>query len=253
MGPREQPSLELAEKVLPTPLLKALRRLFAQRLDGCMLVGGTALAGFYAGHRRSDDLDLFTAGGTSQTAAVLAVRGLEGMGARIEVRQNSGSYFRALCALEGHDFTVDVSAAPAAFRAGRSVTLEGGLAVADLDLLLVLKAAALLSRASEKDLYDLRWILARRPKMTIAGLLASAAVFDAGADAENLLISLTGTELDEESCGFGLKGASKERIFLEVCDFKAGLVRGLRALAKKGPPSPIADLVKRARRLKGDA
>ncbi|TPW21445.1 MAG: Uncharacterized protein FD126_676 [Elusimicrobia bacterium] len=253
MGVGEKPSLELAKKVLPAPLLKALRFLFAQRLEGCMLVGGTALAGFYAGHRRSDDLDLFTEGGTSQTAAVLAARSLEGLGARVDVRQDSGSYFRAHCALEGNGFTVDVSAAPAAFRAGRFVALEGGLALAELDLLLVLKGAALLSRCSEKDLYDLRWLLARRPKMTIADLLAAAAAFDAGADAENMLISLTGTGLDKESCGFGLKGASKEKIFREISHFKSALVRGLRALAKNGPPSPIADLVKRARRLKGDA
>ena len=246
-----RPSLDLAKKVLPAPLLKALRRMFEQRLDGCMLVGGTALAGFYAGHRRSDDLDVFTQGGTSQTAAVLAARSLESLGARVDVRQNSESYFRARCALDGHDFTVDVSAAPPAFRAGRSVALAGGLAVADLDLLLVLKAAALLSRCSEKDLYDLRWILAHRPAITMAQLVASAASFDAGADAEGLLVSLTGTGLSEESCGFGLKGASKERVFREVSAFKAALVRGLRTLAKNGPPSPIADFVKRARRLAG--
>lgn len=253
MGTREQPSLALAEKVLPAPLLKALRQLFARRLSGCMLVGGTALAGFYAGHRRSDDLDLFTEGGASQTAAVLAVRALEGIGSRVEVRQDSDVYFRARCALEGHDFTVDVSAAPSAFRAGGTVMLEGGLVVADFELLLALKAAALLSRCSEKDLYDLLWILGRRPKMTLAEVLASAAAFDAGADAEGMLISLTGTQLDKESCGFGLKGATKGRIFLEVSRFKAGLVRGLRKLAKSGPPSPIAPLVERARRLKGKA
>ncbi|MBI5596827.1 MAG: hypothetical protein HY928_12110 [Elusimicrobia bacterium] len=241
----------MARKVLPAPLLKALRRLFAQRLKGCMLVGGTALAGFYAGHRRSDDLDLFTEGGASQTAAVLAVRSLEGIGARVEVRQDSESYFRARCTLDGHDFTADVSAAPAAFRAGRGVALQGGLMVADLELLLVLKAAALLSRCSEKDLYDLCWILGRRPKTTLSELIASAAAFDAGADAEGLLISLTGTALDKESCGFGLKGASKAEVYRQITRFKSGLVRGLRALAKKGPASPIAGLVERARRLKG--
>ena len=60
--------------MLPFPLLQALRHVFAQGLNDCVLVGGTALAGFYAGHRRSDDLDLFTGSATAFTQAVLAVR-----------------------------------------------------------------------------------------------------------------------------------------------------------------------------------
>lgn len=249
MGTGERPSIELAKRVLPAALLKALRHVFAQRLEGCMLVGGTALAGFYAGHRRSDDLDLFTANPTSQSAAVLAARSLELIGAVVEVRQTSNVYFRVRCRLDGHVFTVDISLAPAAFEAGGSVGLEGGIVVADLDLLLTLKAAALLSRCSEKDLYDLMWILERRSAMTLADVVASASTFDAGAVPEGFLISLTGTGLDKESCGFGLKGASKGTVFREVSRFKAGLVRGLRVLAKKGPPSPISELVKRARGL----
>ena len=35
-----------------------------------MLVGGTALAGFYAGHRRSDDLDLFVGSPAAQAGIV---------------------------------------------------------------------------------------------------------------------------------------------------------------------------------------
>ena len=73
MAMGDQPDLSLARRVLPAPLLRALQHVFAQGLSGCMLVGGTALAGFYAGHRRSDDLDLFTETGEDQSAAVLAV------------------------------------------------------------------------------------------------------------------------------------------------------------------------------------
>ena len=55
-----QPDSSLAAQILPPPLYRALTHLSAQDLNGVMLVGGTALAGYYAGHRRSDDLDLFT-------------------------------------------------------------------------------------------------------------------------------------------------------------------------------------------------
>ncbi|MCY4483524.1 MAG: hypothetical protein OXC12_11650 [Spirochaetaceae bacterium] len=41
-SPRFEPSL--AVRVLPPSLLQALRHVFAQRVSGCMLVGGTALA-----------------------------------------------------------------------------------------------------------------------------------------------------------------------------------------------------------------
>ncbi|MBI3299750.1 MAG: nucleotidyl transferase AbiEii/AbiGii toxin family protein [Elusimicrobia bacterium] len=249
MEPGDRPSLAFAEHALPAPLLRALGRVFAQRLKGCMLVGGTALAGFYAGHRRSDDIDLFTMGEEAQRAAVLAVRALELDGVRVEPRQDSDVYFRALCGLDGHAFTVDVSAAPAAFRAGGSAELPGGIVVADLDLLLTLKTAALASRCSEKDLYDLAWILERRKTLSLADVVAAACRFDAGADAEGLLISLTGTRPDKEACGFGLRGASKDVVFRKITRFKAALTRGLKVLAKEGPPLPIAELLRRARRL----
>ena len=69
MGLAREPQSSLAEQVLPGPLYQALTHVFGQGVSGCMLVGGTALAGYYAGHRRSDDLDLFTEDAFSQRAA----------------------------------------------------------------------------------------------------------------------------------------------------------------------------------------
>src|SRR5687767_3419782 len=42
-----------------TPLQKAVLRAFFARERGFHLTGGAALAGYYLGHRRTDDLDLF--------------------------------------------------------------------------------------------------------------------------------------------------------------------------------------------------
>lgn len=248
MALRNEPSVELAERVLPPPLLAALRHIFGQGLAGCGLVGGTALAGFYAGHRRSDDLDLFTDGEGSQKAAVQAVRSLESRGAEIQAKTTSASYFRALCLLDGRRFTVDVCASSLLFRVGGFVTLEGGIAVADLDTLLMLKAAALASRCAEKDLYDLIWILERCPGMTLKAFVDAGQRYDAGADGEGLLIGVLGSRLDREGCGFSLDPAvSKEAVFRQVSGFKEGLAQALRALAKGRDAPPLAGLVARAR------
>lgn len=246
----EKPSSELAAKVLPKPLLRALRHVFAQRLSGCMLVGGTALAGFYAGHRRSDDLDLFTVDEASQEAAVLAVLSLERLGASVETRQRSAQYFRALCALEGHRFTADVALHPPLFRAGRSLRLSEGIVVADLETLLLLKASALLSRCSEKDLYDLLFLLEGREGLSVEGLVEKAAALDAGATPENLLIAVLGARLEESACGFALEPALRAReVFRRVERFRRGLAKALDALAQRRPLPPLARLIEKVRRL----
>ena len=54
MGLEQKPKSRLAADVLPAPLHRALTHVFSSGLSGCMLVGGTALAGYYAAHRRSD-------------------------------------------------------------------------------------------------------------------------------------------------------------------------------------------------------
>ena len=99
---------KLADRVLPQPLLDALRHVYAQRIGDCMLVGGTALAGFYAGHRRSDDLDLFTGTATAFRQAVLAVRSLATLGTEMRERSHSNQFYRAVCSWKGLHFTVDI-------------------------------------------------------------------------------------------------------------------------------------------------
>ena len=81
-SPRFEPSL--AVRVLPPSLLSGAQARVAQRVSGCMLVGGTALAGFYAGHRRSDDLDLFTGSSAAFRQTVLAVRTLQSLGVELQ-------------------------------------------------------------------------------------------------------------------------------------------------------------------------
>ena len=247
----KQPDLALAERVLPGPLLRALKHVFARAPARCMLVGGTALSGFYAGHRRSDDLDLFTDSEDDHAAAVLAMRSLEDIGATVAVRQSSRLYFRALCGLDGHAFTADVAAAPSLFRLAEGVVVHG-IRVADFETLLALKGAALVSRCAEKDLYDVLWLLEHAPGLTAADLASAAQRLDVGATPENLLIGLLGARIEEQSCGFSLDPAvTAKAIHRQLMRFRTELARALRKLAKGGAQEPLGELVQRVRRLAG--
>ena len=250
MAPQKSPDDSLAERALPRPLLRALRHIFAQRLEGCMLAGGSALAGFYAGHRRSDDVDLFTKNATSQEAAVLAVRSLETIGARLAILTHSAQFFRAELELDGHSFKADVVLHEHLHEIGRSIKLQDDLMVADFDTLLMMKAAALVSRCSEKDLYDVLWILENGEGLTLEDMVARAQRLDGGATAEGLLISASGTEPREQSCDFALDPPlSGPEVYQRIKVFRSGLLKGLARLAEDQPAPPIAELLCRVRRL----
>ena len=193
MAPKDRPDPKLAAKTLAAPLRAALEHVFKQGISGCMLVGGTALAGYYAAHRRSDDIDLFTDGPAGQEAAVLAAESLSGQGAQLERLQRSAQFYRAVCRWRGATFTIDVAQHPGLFKPGASFRLKNGVTVAALETLLAMKTAALLSRCGEKDLYDMLWLLGRYKDLTLSKVLEIGAAVDAGVSPEGLLIALTGS------------------------------------------------------------
>lgn len=236
-----RPDLELALRVLPAGLMQALSQIFAEGLPGCGLVGGSALSGFYAGHRRSDDLDLICADKDNFKAAGLAVRRLP-----IEEAHSSASYLRANCSLAGHDFTIDLVLDSNLFAVGRWHELGQGLRVASLETILMCKAGTLVSRASEKDLYDLIWLFEHREHMDLTRLMELGQRIDAGLDAESALLSLSGAILKEEACGFALDGspAAKE-IFEGIKAFRRELIRQLKDLDRVETPLGLAEIVRR--------
>lgn len=252
MGPALPPDAGLAARVLPAPLHAALRHVFAQGVPDAVLVGGTALAGYYAGHRRSDDIDLFVRDEAAHRAAVLAVESLARRGAELTAQTRTAQYYRALAALDGHRFTVDVAVHGGLWEEADSGRASDGVRVASLDALTALKGAALLSRASEKDLYDLRWLLANRPGLDAAGLAAAAARIDAGANPESFLVSLSGTTLSEAACSFATgQGCGAAEAYREVTVLRKSLLKEFKALAAAAPAPAIAPLVARLRKLKG--
>ena len=246
-SPRFEPSL--AVRVLPPPLLQALRHVFAQRISGCMLVGGTALAGFYAGHRRSDDLDLFAGNAAAFTQAVLAVRSLRNLGVELHETAHSNQYLRAVCDHQELAFTVDV-VLDEHVASITETNSSGGVVVAGLSGLLAMKAATLISRCSEKDLYDLIWLCGAFPDQALPDLIELARTIDGGVTGETLVYSIGSTTLEREACGFAVEfGVSAGAVLRQISAFQHDLLSALDRHLSHGATSSLSDLVRRIRKL----
>jgi len=244
MGLARKPKSSLAARVLPTQLYTALTHVFTQGISGCMLAGGTALSGYYAGHRRSEDLDLFTEDAPAQQGAVLAVKSLRDIGAAFADERTSAHFYHATCHLDGHDFTSQVVLDPNLFEVGSEIEADDGVVVADLKTLLKMKAATLVSRGAEKDLYDLVWLFEQDRALDVLALLALGSEIDAGMNAEALLINLVGTELRESACDFSLTEEAKD-VFIKVTRLRAAVIQGLDSFLRGQPPPPIAALIRK--------
>lgn len=246
MGLARRPDSGLAARVLPPPLHLALTHVFAQGIEGVMLVGGTALAGYYAGHRRSDDLDLFTGSALAQRAAVLSVKSLRDRGCSLADERSSAQFHHATCRLDGLDFTAQVVLDSNLFIVGSGILADDGVVVADLETLLKMKASTLVSRAGEKDLYDLAWFFEQERRLDVPTLIRFGQQVDAGMNAEALLISLVGTQVRESACGFSLARSPAE-VLAEVTRVREGLVLGVERHLRKQPAPPIAALIRKLR------
>ncbi|HEX9735442.1 MAG TPA: nucleotidyl transferase AbiEii/AbiGii toxin family protein [Thermoanaerobaculia bacterium] len=246
MALAREPASGLAAKVLPPPLYGALRHVFAAGLDGVMLVGGTALAGYYAGHRRSDDIDLFTAGERAQRAAILAVRSLVELGASFADERSSAHFHDVTCHLDGHDFTVQVVLDSNVFAIRPGQQADDHVLVAALETLLKMKAATLVSRASEKDLYDLTWFFRQDDGLDVPTLLALGKEVDGGVNGEAVLISLVGTQMRESACDFSLTESAAD-VHAQVTGTRKALIQGVEIYLRDQAAPPIAGLIEKLR------
>ena len=243
MGLARKPDSRLAAEVLPPPVYRALTHVFSQGLQRAMLVGGTALAGYYAGHRRSDDLDVFADDTLAHRAAVLSVRSLGELGCSFASERSSARFYHAACRLDERDFTVQVVLDPNLFAVGSGSEADDGVMVADLETLLKMKAATLVSRASEKDLYDLSWLFTHDRRLDVPTLIGLGREVDGGMNGEGLLISLVGTDMRESACGFSLTESPAD-VLAAVTRVKEGLIRGVERYLRDLPAPPIARLIR---------
>lgn len=250
------PFVRMSERAVPGPLRDAIVRIFANCGAGVWLVGGTALAGFYAEHRRSDDVDLFAADSEAHGCAVRAIKALADIGASFSNESRTPQYYRASIALGGHAFTADAVLDEHIHRIGRAVRTDDGVCVADLQTLLAMKVACLVSRSSEKDLFDLDWMFEHMGEPGAAELVAMGSKLDGGVSVETLLISLAGSMLRKEACRFLLPGSplTPEGAYRRVLALRERLVSSLVAYEETMPLPPetesLARAVREIRRLK---
>jgi len=245
------PDEALAAEVLPAPLLASIRHVFVGGAPGIGLVGGTALAGFYAGHRRSDDMDLFTGDQIAQAMTVAAIKDLKRLGARLSDERASPAFFHVLVDLDDHQFTAQAVLDAHLHQVGQFHTVPSGIRVASISTLRKMKIATLVSRCSEKDLYDLLWLKEQGDWPSIPDLVAQGQEIDAGVNAESILISLTMATPRSISCGFAMEqGHTAEAVLARVDGFRAELQQLLLAhLEAGGPPPPaMAPLIRKLRR-----
>lgn len=244
-----KPDLNLAKRVLPGQLFSAIQYLFQQGIFDTALVGGTALAGFYAGHRKSDDIDLFTKTESAQRAAILAVKSISSIGGQKLNEQESSHFYDSTWLLKGHTFTAQVVLDPGVFNAGY-FTRAGEVVVANVWTIFKMKAATLVSRCSEKDLYDMLWLFENFPDTQLSALIQSGFEIDGGVNAENMLGSLIGTKLRLEACDFSIDGSvTSKDIYARISRLQKELKLELIAYLKGQPTPELGKLVRVARRV----
>lgn len=246
MGSRTEPQEALAEKVLPKPLYQALTHIFQQGIEECGLVGGSALSGFYFAHRRSDDLDLFSRSEQVQNAAIRAAKSLENIGVNFLDEFRTHQYYRATCKLNNHSFTIDIVLDPHIHSIGKFIKLNSGIIVASLETILMTKISTLVSRCSEKDLYDLLFLFNIYPTLTIENMINLGQQIDGGLTGETLLLSLSGISLRKSACDFSLSSKiTPAHIFRELTQFQQELILSIRTHLKNQPVPELGEVVKK--------
>jgi hypothetical protein len=223
---------------LPHSRLTALQRellvAFFEREQRLFLTGGAALAGFYLGHRATEDLDLFTPPGPSLDEAARALAdAAEPCGAEVRPGRLFEEFKRFHVLRGGETCIVDlvVDRAP---MIEPEKTSFGSIRVDTLREIAANKVCTVLSRSEIKDMVDLFALV--RQGIGVDGAVADALRKDAGAEPATLAWVLDQLSIGPQA---RLPGGVEPS---EVLVFRDELVRKLRAMAfeqANGSRTPI--------------
>ncbi len=243
-----KPQLHIIPNSVPRPLVDVIHKLAPNLTRKTWLVGGTALSAYYFGHRRSDVLDLFAADTQSFTNTVNAVRALVKDGVTLADESRTPLYYRASATYKGHAFTIDVVLDELIHSVGHATETGDGLWVPDLDTLFAMKASTLVSRASEKDLFDLDHLLHLLKSWNVELIMNAGQLIDGGLDVETLLISLKGARLRQEACAFLLPDSkiTVAQAFHKIIALRDRLVLLLLVAAKQRSNDELVHSIKTA-------
>lgn len=197
-----RPRGSISPIAIPAALGEAVHFIFQNVAGGVWFVGGSALSGYYAEHRISDDIDLFTAGHAEQESAVRAVKALTSAEAILARESTTPLFYRTDVKFKDHSFTVSVVLDENVHRVGHALRTQDGAWVADFKTLLSMKLACLVSRCSEKDLFDLDWMFGKAGFPSAEEIISMGRTLDSGLNAATLIISLAGSVLRKEACRF---------------------------------------------------
>ncbi|MDD4837008.1 MAG: nucleotidyl transferase AbiEii/AbiGii toxin family protein [Dethiosulfovibrio sp.] len=137
---------------------------------GFFLAGGTSLSAFYFGHRKSEDIDLFSEDPIPNVPSLIArisakLKALSDVS--VAIMPGDSDYFGS-CSVVCGDLSVKVDLVYDAFAAGRerhTLEIDGvKVCVDNLDGLSVSKFSAFLSRGDKKDCLDMTRILEEAQK-----------------------------------------------------------------------------------------
>ncbi len=151
------------------------------------LTGGTALAEFYFGHRKSYDLDLFTTeeGLVSPFSRIVSDR-LKSAGLNVDVIRRFSSFVEIEVTHENEKTRIQL-AYDSPFRFEKPVDSELGIKINDYKDIIVDKFLAFFGRAEPRDAVDLFFILKNE---TIEDIARLAAEKDPGFDLYWLAVAL---------------------------------------------------------------
>jgi len=196
---------------------------FFAREQRFFLTGGGALAGFYFGHRSTEDLDFFGPPGTDLADAARSLdEAARACGASLTPMQTHPDFRRLLAERGDESCIVDlvVDRAPVIDTTKQAF---GAVRVDTLREIAANKICTLLGRAEIKDLVDLEQLLAHGQDLERA--LLDAAKKDAGVDPATLAWLLEQVSIGPEAA---LPGGVDPA---HIAAFRDELTRRLRALA----------------------
>jgi hypothetical protein len=187
------------------------------------LTGGAALAGFYLGHRETEDLDLFSPPGPDLEEAAQVVESVAlACGGHASRLSNLPTFRRLLVRRGEEQCLVDliIDSAPMIDAVKRTF---GAIRVDTLREIAANKLCALVSRSEIKDLVDLALLVASGVELERA--IADASVKDAGAEPATVAWVVDQMSIGEDALMPGGVASA------QVDSFRADLVRRLRAMS----------------------
>lgn len=128
---------------------------FFKRENRFYLTGGAALAGFYLGHRETNDLDLFTLENEIENGFSIVRDVANTLGATVEPIQTAPD-FRRLLVKRGDEGVVVDLIREYLFQLDREKREINGIRIDSPEEILANKLCALLSRSEIRDLVDVR-------------------------------------------------------------------------------------------------